>query len=55
MSDDENKLAEAPSSADAKRQDDDAPTSVEENEGFSTVLSDEPLVGVQKDESEKEG
>jgi hypothetical protein len=31
----------------------DAPTSGEENESMSTVLSAEPLAGVQKDESEE--
>ena len=31
----------------------DAPTAAEENEGMSTVLSAEPVVGVQKDASEE--
>ena len=31
----------------------DAPTSGEENQGMSTILSGEPLAGVQKDESEE--
>ena len=30
-----------------------APTSAEENEGMSTVLSADPLAGVQKDASEE--
>jgi hypothetical protein len=31
----------------------DAPTSGEENEGMSTILSAEPLAGVQDDESDE--
>ncbi len=31
----------------------DAPTSGEENQGMSTILSGEPLAGVQKDASEE--
>jgi hypothetical protein len=31
----------------------DAPTSSEENEGMSTILSSEPITGVQKDASEE--
>ena len=31
----------------------DAPTSGEQNEGHSTILSADPLAGVQKDESEE--
>ena len=31
----------------------DAPTSAEENQGMSTILSGEPLTGVQKDASEE--
>lgn len=38
--------------APASREGEDVPASAEENEGMSTVLSAEPLTGVQKDVGE---
>ena len=45
-------LGAADAPAPASDEGENAPTSAEENEGMSTVLSAEPLTGVQKDAGE---